>query len=291
MIYKDIWTSVTEFLNFKDSYSLGKTCKSIYNERFFTQDFYINRLNLDKKEKEYIIKNHNQFIFYCPCTIILYIFSKWSIEIIFQPIGSSAQICRLYDSIYAFTRDMREIKDDDSLKLQRTDSGQLGIKIGTFNPRVNDFFGVGSFVDAMDNDAVWYEARIMRIKNNLCKIRFRNWSSDFDIYIDKKSPMIAPPYSFVENWRSKITKGSEIMYKIKYKWYNVVVESIEDDNVTISSKFIKQTVLNIQSDRIAPKNIHGARDYRLRNFVMNKKYDNGDAEILYDPLTRRLITI
>ena len=192
MFCKDILINISDFLNFKESIKLGFTCKKIYNEKFFTQDYYINRLRLHVKNKEWIRLKPCGFICYHPCTIINYKFIKNIIILIIDPIGSNIHREIRCLSIQSFFNQLRDVPHpvcEFYPKVTIIQNRTL-TTIGTYDPSINKSFAVGDYVDVVDGDGIWYEAIIIYMDNKSFRIHFRNWSSLYDISLDKNSKLI-----------------------------------------------------------------------------------------------------
>lgn len=111
--------------------------------------------------------------------------------------------------------------------------GNKDIKI--YHPRLYER------VDAMDNEGVWYEAKIIEITEQYYIVHFLSWSNKWDIKIPKNSYAIAKLYTFTPNWRKNIKINDLIDVKVKGLWYMGNIINKSKNYIWIQVKTIKNT--------------------------------------------------
>ena len=99
---------------------------------------------------------------------------------------------------------------------------------------------VGSLVDARDPYGNWYEAIVINIFGPLhvstpngLQIKYRGWGDKYNENISRDSIRIAPPFTFVENWRKNVKVGNVIEAKPpgSTKWYFASVTNIDTNRI------------------------------------------------------------
>lgn len=103
------------------------------------------------------------------------------------------------------------------------------------DPAWRDHLRIGSLIDVRDPFGNWFEAVVQHVfppsspSAGKIKIHFRSWSTAFDEYLPLDSIRIAPPFTFVNNWRKNISTGHTIEAKMPHtnKWFFAVVNSID----------------------------------------------------------------
>lgn len=290
----DLLSQIAEFLNFKDSVSLGTTCRTISKEGFYTRQYYKKRLNLEYPDKELIVRIGNGFQYYHPCELFnIRFFSDYTLMIQIRALGNK-DIRMVFRSIHAFIYKIRDIPSAcDYPKVVKNKKGQIGFLLGTYDPVSISGFIRGDYVDAVDDDGIWYEAQIVDRTRNEYTVHFRQWSSKFDIHVPIDSPRLAPSYIHVNNWRRSLAIGSDIHIKKSGRWYDASILHLDEDMLTFaytSPFFKKEESINIDDDMIAPSDMHSYtnKKYRKDHHFTKKIYDMGSVPIIYNLTTKSI---
>ncbi|GMF36024.1 unnamed protein product [Phytophthora fragariaefolia] len=87
----------------------------------------------------------------------------------------------------------------------------------------------GDMLDALDTSRTWFEARILAARRNKIYVHYRSWEPKWDEWLPRTSPRIAPLYSRVPKWRSKLRPHALVQVGIEVpnlrhpKWRNAKV--------------------------------------------------------------------
>lgn len=294
ILNRELLFYITEFLEFTDSVRLGCICRAIYDEKFFTKEYYRRRIGLGIIEKELIVQHHD-IVYYHPCSILYHYFIHQKLRVGLKPIGMPRKEIS-FGSVNECMKRMRNASFD-GLKVFLLQNKTPVLRIGTYDPAFNKTLKVGDSVDALDGDGIWYEAKIIaRLDNEKFRLHFRNWSDVFDVDIPIDSPMIAPPYTHVDDWRSKLREASLVGIKFGRKWYDAVIIGRDDKVITIRPpmEFEHFMQIEVESDKIAPIDLHciqkNEQGYKTRNHFLKKMYKNGNTPIYYNIIRRCIHT-
>ena len=120
-------------------------------------------------------------------------------------------------------------------------------------------YDIGSFVDVIDLEAIWREAKIYDMYHDKYVIHFLGWNYKWNEYINIGSDRIQPPYSKVKNWRNELKVNDTIEFLNNYnKWESgKIIEINQKDNLVVVTNINNNiTSFNICSEKIAYKNTH-----------------------------------
>ncbi len=86
---------------------------------------------------------------------------------------------------------------------------------------------VGSFCDAQDQYAKWYESKVIVDRGSVVKVHFMGWESKWDIELERSSHRLQPHHAKVPNWRVFRANDQFDMRGVDDKWYLATVEKVD----------------------------------------------------------------
>tara|TARA_B100001057_G_scaffold498305_1_gene604907 strand:+ start:197 stop:1534 length:1338 start_codon:yes stop_codon:yes gene_type:complete len=156
---------------------------------------------------------------------------------------------------------------------------------------------VGSLVDARDPYGNWYEAIVINIFGPLhfstpngLQIKYRGWGDTYNENISRDSIRIAPPFTFIENWRKNVKVGSVIEAKPpgSTKWYFASVTNIDTNRIgSPNNPLISFQIVMKHDNRISFDDHIASCDYVSPLYTHNKvnpsfKYSPLPIELFLD---------
>ena len=108
------------------------------------------------------------------------------------------------------------------------------------DPAWRDNLRIGSLVDVHDPYGNWYEAIVVNAFGPLnpvqpggIRIHYRGWEGRYNENFPRDSVRIAPPFTFVDNWRKNAKIGDIIEAKIPdgTKWFLATINTIDIVNI------------------------------------------------------------
>jgi len=271
LLPKDIVENIILYLDWKDIHHLYKTSKQF--------DFIFDRIKNPLKIKyQRNIKNYCKKI-----SIKKYELNDSSIRLY------ADDKIFIFKNLYSYYETFMWDPNPSIPKELNNNTIFIGYKdINIYCPRLNER------VDAMDNEGVWYEAKIIGITDEYYTVHFLSWSNKWDIKIAKKSYAIAKLYTFTPNWRKNIKKNDLIDIKIKNLWYVGDITDKSRNYVWIKVKTLKNSLTSqifkklIHDDSIAMHKTHtGIHNnpnpdyqtiYRFKYFataILHERLNNG----------------
>lgn len=259
LLPKDLFLNISMYLDFKDINNIYKTSKN------FDFIFYLIKNPLKIK----FIKNIKNYLI--DCKIINYKFSNNLLKIYDE--SKSYSFKNIYDYYNFF-------EWDNNLNIPKKlndNSIFIGYKnITRYYPKKNEI------VDVMDNEGVWYEAKIIKEYDDSYLVHFLSWENKWNIKIKKNSFNIAKLHTFTPNWRQNININDYIDVKIKNLWYCGIVSKkvLNKIWITIENRQFSICKMNINDENIALFKTHtkifnfknNNLPYRIKYFCTNILY-------------------
>lgn len=144
----------------------------------------------------------------------------------------------------------------------------------------NDRFTVGTLVDALDQDFIWYTGRVVEETDDGFLVHFLGWTSRWDTWYPKKGGFLFPPHTFTEDWKMKIRIGDALEYRYNNRWFAARLLSIQDEHWVIETIIMVEPIhvivpINDIDERVAPIGMHVPREGGYReNHVLWRNHDS-----------------
>lgn len=136
---------------------------------------------------------------------------------------------------------------------------------------------VGTLVDALDQDFIWYIGRIIEERDDAYLVHFMGWSSRWDTWFPKRGGFLFPLHTFTEDWKMKIQIGDSLEYRYNDRWFTArllwMSEAYWVIERVMSTEAIHVIVLCSDIDeQLAPMGMHipGEYGYKQNHFLGNK---------------------
>jgi len=134
---------------------------------------------------------------------------------------------------------------------------------------------LGMKIDAMDNQGIWYDARIVEIDNEKVRVHFHGWSSKWDIWYSLGVPMLAPSRTFTKPWREYLTVGTRVQFRYAFpnnRWFDGVICGINGyavDVMGIDDENPRMVTIDRYSESLCQEGVHGSKHYRSSFFCLH----------------------
>jgi hypothetical protein len=135
---------------------------------------------------------------------------------------------------------------------------------------------LGMEVDAMDEEGIWYDARLVEIVNQKVRVHFFGWSSKWDIWYSLGVPMLAPSRTFTKPWREHLKVGTRVQFRYAFhniRWFDGVICGINGYAVDVMGIEDNPRAVTIDrySENLCQEGLHGSKHYRSRFFCLHHK--------------------
>ncbi|KAI9910420.1 hypothetical protein PsorP6_010977 [Peronosclerospora sorghi] len=117
---------------------------------------------------------------------------------------------------------------------------------------------MGQLIDALDTENQWYESRVMESTGESVKVHYRSWSSEWDEWLSRMSPRLAPLHTHVAD---EILVGAYVRGKQYPQWRHARVTACDTSSGSLLIEVDvngKKRWLDAQDELLCPMGTHNA---------------------------------